>query len=112
MNHWPASSSAAAALEDEPLLAKRKMKTLSIKQYLARLETSHEPGLTNAQLMLTNDDLKPGRNLYFLLSSFPPKFRLLVTLPWFVRSHRSVVTFMGDYQLCRPYCRFGLDIIE
>lgn len=61
MNHWPASSSAAP--EDEPLLAKRRMKTLSIRKHLAKLETSHEPGLTNAQLMLRNDDLKPGGNL-------------------------------------------------
>lgn len=66
MSHWPASSSAvvaAAAPEDEPLLAKRRMKAKSIAELLAKLETSHESGLTNSQLMLTNDDLKPGRNL-------------------------------------------------
>ena len=28
--------------------------------FLEKLEASSEPGLTNAQLMLTNDDLKPG----------------------------------------------------
>lgn len=68
MSHWPTSSSAvavaaAAAPEDEPLLSKRRMKAKSIAEFLAKLETSHESGLTNSQLMLTNDDLKPGRNL-------------------------------------------------
>lgn len=33
---------------------------------MRRLETKHEEGLTNAQLMLTNDDLKPGRIFLFL----------------------------------------------
>lgn len=37
------------------------MKTKSITELLVKLETSHEPGLTNSQLMLTNDDLKPGK---------------------------------------------------
>lgn len=81
MNHWPASSSssataaAAATPEDEPLLAKPRMKTKSITELLAKLETSHEPGLTDSQLMLMNDDLKPGKESLlfpvFLVFWFP-----------------------------------------
>jgi NCS1 family nucleobase:cation symporter-1 len=47
------------------------------EHYAAKLAVSSEPGLTNAQLMLTNDDLKPGE------SSF--------TVPCFGRS--SISTF-------------------
>lgn len=81
MSHWPASSSAvaaAAALEDEPLLAKRRMKTKSIAKLLVKLETSHESGLTNSQLMLTNDDLKPGKDLCCFL--FPWSYGRLRTV--------------------------------
>lgn len=42
-----------------------------------RLETEHEEGLTNAQLMLTNDDLKPGR-----ISSFFFDFSYCNYLPY------------------------------
>lgn len=31
-----------------------------LKWLLNKAAVSHEPGLTNAQLMLTNDDLRPG----------------------------------------------------
>ena len=31
-----------------------------IKQLLEKLEVANEPGLSNAQLMLTNNDLRPG----------------------------------------------------
>lgn len=112
MNHWPASSSAAAAavLEDEPLLAKRRMKTLSVREYLAKLETSHEPGLTNAQLMLRNDDLKPGGNLSLLVTINPPFCLELGGLSSWAADK--------DYQLwlsppcVRIYRWFGRDIAE
>jgi hypothetical protein len=32
-----------------------------IRWGLNKLSLAHEPGLTNAQLMLTNDDLRPGK---------------------------------------------------
>lgn len=31
-----------------------------IKQLLGKLEVANEPGLSNARLMLTNNDLRPG----------------------------------------------------
>lgn len=37
-----------------------KASTSKLTYFLEKLEVSSEPGLTNAQLMLTNDDLKPG----------------------------------------------------
>lgn len=80
MNHWPVASSsssssgaevvvvaaAAAASEDEPLLTKRRTETTKMgkaMEFIRKLETEHEPGLTNGQLMLTNHDLKPGNIL-------------------------------------------------
>lgn len=78
MNHWAptASSSPSETLEDEPLLMKVKVKTSAMgkaRELLRKLETSHEPGLTNAQLMLTNDDLKPGRILILFSPLFFPR---------------------------------------
>jgi hypothetical protein len=38
------------------------------RRFLQKLETDSEAGLTNAQLLLTNDDLKPGtKRPYFLV---------------------------------------------
>lgn len=49
------------------------------RQFLKLLETDHESGLTNAQLLLINDDLKPG-----MVSIRPPvRPPLLFTLPPF-----------------------------
>lgn len=31
-----------------------------IRKLLKKLEVENEPGLSNGQLMLTNDDLRPG----------------------------------------------------
>lgn len=71
MNHWSAASASSSATpEDEPLIAKRGPENTAMgraRELLRKLETSHEPGLTSTQLMLTNDDLKPGRNLLFFL---------------------------------------------
>lgn len=36
-----------------------------IRWGLDKLSVAHEPGLTNAQLMLTNDDLRPGKITYY-----------------------------------------------
>jgi hypothetical protein len=33
-----------------------------LKYWLGRLQAPTEPGLTTAQLMLTNDDLRPGES--------------------------------------------------
>jgi len=41
---------------------------MTIGKFLKKLETDHEPGLSNAQLMLINHDLKPGMALKFLSS--------------------------------------------
>ena len=38
-----------------------KLKHRKLAYYAEKLAVSSEPGLTNAQLMLTNHDLKPGR---------------------------------------------------
>ena len=32
-----------------------------LQHALRKIETSNEPGLSNGQLMLTNEDLKPGK---------------------------------------------------
>lgn len=37
-----------------------KLSTSRARHYMRKLAVSSEPGLTNAQLMLTNYDLKPG----------------------------------------------------
>lgn len=34
------------------------------KYWLGKLQAPTDPGLSTAQLMLTNDDLKPGKNMY------------------------------------------------
>lgn len=34
-----------------------------LKWTLDKLAVPHEPGLSNAQLMLTNDDLRPGETV-------------------------------------------------
>lgn len=39
-----------------------------IKWVLNKLSVAHEPGLTNAQLMLTNDDLRPGKTALLSMS--------------------------------------------
>jgi len=39
---------------------------MTVGKFLKKLETDHEPGLSNAQLMLINHDLKPGMALRFL----------------------------------------------
>lgn len=38
---------------------------------LRKLETDNEPGLTAAQLMLTNHDLKPGISFLHFLAHVP-----------------------------------------
>ena len=40
------------------------MPRLKVKQLLKKLEVANEPGLSNGQLMLTNDDLRPGEFFY------------------------------------------------
>lgn len=37
-----------------------KLKHSKVSHYVDKLAVPAEPGLTNAQLMLTNHDLKPG----------------------------------------------------
>ena len=37
-----------------------KVKNTKVARVVDKLAVSSEPGLTNAQLMLTNHDLKPG----------------------------------------------------
>lgn len=34
------------------------------KYWLGKLQAPTDPGLSTAQLMLTNDDLKPGKDIY------------------------------------------------
>ena len=55
-----------------------------IKQLLEKLEVANEPGLSNAQLMLTNNDLRPGEVFKqpagFVLSSSPSSSRGAVSL--------------------------------
>lgn len=46
-----------------------------IRWGLDKLSVAHEPGLTNAQLMLTNDDLRPGK---IALLSMPSMIRFYV----------------------------------
>ena len=41
---------------------------MTVGEFLKKLETDHEPGLSNTQLMLINHDLKPGMALKFLSS--------------------------------------------
>ena len=59
----PDSYSLPAAGFDRELEGK-----MTIGKFLKKLETDHEPGLSNAQLMLINHDLKPGMALKFLSS--------------------------------------------
>lgn len=33
---------------------------MSVRRFVDKLAVDSEPGLSNAQLMLTNDDLRPG----------------------------------------------------
>ena len=40
-----------------------KVKGLKVARIVDKLAVSSEPGLTNAQLMLTNFDLKPGSSI-------------------------------------------------
>lgn len=42
-------------------------KMVRLRKFIKKLETDHEPGVSNAQLMLINHDLKPGMtfHLYF-----------------------------------------------
>lgn len=47
-----------------------------IRWGLDKLSVAHEPGLTNAQLMLTNDDLRPGK---IALLSIPSMIRFSVS---------------------------------
>lgn len=42
-------------------LTMEKQRRLKARRVLDKLAVSSEPGLTNAQLMLTNHDLKPGK---------------------------------------------------
>ncbi|KAI9729461.1 MAG: hypothetical protein M1834_006842 [Cirrosporium novae-zelandiae] len=42
-----------------PATIMERVKSSRIAHYVDKLAVSHEPGLTNAQLMLTNEDLKP-----------------------------------------------------
>lgn len=51
------------------IIIMEKIKDTKIARFVDKLAVSSEPGLTNAQLMLTNHDLKPGmtrrsRNCY------------------------------------------------
>lgn len=39
-----------------------KLKQSKVRYYADKLAVEAEPGLTNAQLMLTNHDLKPGKD--------------------------------------------------
>ena len=59
-----------------------KIRKAKVSQMVDKLAVSSEPGLTNAQLMLTNHDLKPGTSLMFQLMT-----PWLMTLQW----SRSVV---------------------
>lgn len=34
-----------------------------LKSWLKKIQVEQDPGLTTAQLMLTNDDLRPGKSL-------------------------------------------------
>ena len=43
-----------------PTVIMEKLKKSKVKYYADKLAVDAEPGLTNAQLMLTNFDLKPG----------------------------------------------------
>lgn len=74
----PASSSSAAAaggyqaISDDTTALHRErsllaMGTTQLRKIIWKLETEHEPGLSHTQLLLTNEDLKPGK--YTLLSS-------------------------------------------
>jgi NCS1 family nucleobase:cation symporter-1 len=40
-----------------------------ISRALDKIAVKSEPGLTTAQLMLTNEDLKPGMLLYLLIQT-------------------------------------------
>ncbi len=53
---WPLQKS-SPSLSDQCILIMERLS--SARRLLKKLETSSEPGLTNAQLMLTNHDLKP-----------------------------------------------------
>ncbi len=44
-----------------------KVKKSRVAYYVDKLAVTSEPGLTNAQLMLTNFDLKPGLSLKYCL---------------------------------------------
>ena len=56
----PDSYSLPAAGFDRELEGK-----MTIGKFLKKLETDHEPGLSDTQLMLINHDLKPGMALKF-----------------------------------------------
>lgn len=42
--------------------------TSKARYYINKLAVTSEPGLTNAQLLLTNHDLRPGRKQTSLIS--------------------------------------------
>lgn len=56
-----------------------------LKFWLSRVQVPAEPGLSTAQLMLTNDDLRPGKSKtnIFLERSISE----IMTLPFMKKSH-------------------------
>lgn len=46
-----------------------KPRSMAARRLLGKIAVSQEPGLTNAQLMLTNHDLKPGKELFIIICS-------------------------------------------
>lgn len=47
--------------------------------YVSKLAARNDHGLTNAQLMLTNDDLKPGTSMFTVFPFLPYSFTRTLT---------------------------------
>lgn len=69
-----------------------------------KIEVDHEPGLTNKQLLLTNDDLKPGENPIHASGFLVVAMQLLI---FCLFSSRTGSPTMGSMELRRFLdCRF------
>jgi len=61
-HHSPFLSLSAIEGEADPFIAKMEVeKPSKFRRFANKVAVQSEPGLTNAQLMLTNFDLKPGK---------------------------------------------------
>ena len=60
-----------------------------LKFWLKKLQVPTEPGLSTAQLMLTNDDLRPGKTMASSIGlPFSPVFSKALFLQYYRNSRR------------------------